>query len=150
MSIADAPSLETTPESTGEGLCCVERMAGCCAVSRAAGKCRGCGRGRSTVVLLGPAGRPGARSALRKRSPRVSCTPHLAPCTTAALLVQAEASETVSTRCTVPHAADPALVDSARALRAEFNTTFVMHNEDHTLGNALRMMLNQNPKVSVA
>lgn len=29
----------------------------------------------------------------------------------------------------------------------EFNTTFVMYNEDHTLGNALRMMLNQNPKV---
>ena len=46
--------------------------------------------------------------------------------------------------------ADPALLDAARALRAEFNTTFVMHNEDHTLGNALRMMLNQNPKVSVA
>ena len=32
---------------------------------------------------------------------------------------------------------------------AEFNTTFIMHNEDHTLGNALRMMLNQNPKVCV-
>ena len=33
---------------------------------------------------------------------------------------------------------------------SEFNTTFVMHNEDHTLGNALRMMLNQNPKVALA
>jgi len=32
--------------------------------------------------------------------------------------------------------------------RTEHNTTFVMHNEDHTLGNALRMMLNQNPKVT--
>ena len=32
-------------------------------------------------------------------------------------------------------------------MRTEFNTTFVMYDEDHTLGNALRMMLNQNPKV---
>merc|ERR1719329_798177 len=30
----------------------------------------------------------------------------------------------------------------------EFNTTFVMYDEDHTLGNTLRMMLNQNPKVT--
>ena len=32
-------------------------------------------------------------------------------------------------------------------IRKEFNTTFVMYDEDHTLGNTLRMMLNQKPKV---
>mmetsp|Transcript_25907 Transcript_25907/g.40558 ORF Transcript_25907/g.40558 Transcript_25907/m.40558 type:complete len:118 (+) Transcript_25907:92-445(+) len=30
----------------------------------------------------------------------------------------------------------------------EFSTTFVMRDEDHTLGNALRMMLNNNPNVT--
>mmetsp|Transcript_50512 Transcript_50512/g.120181 ORF Transcript_50512/g.120181 Transcript_50512/m.120181 type:complete len:118 (-) Transcript_50512:104-457(-) len=30
----------------------------------------------------------------------------------------------------------------------EFSTTFVMRDEDHTLGNTLRMVLNNNPKVT--
>mmetsp|Transcript_34120 Transcript_34120/g.70488 ORF Transcript_34120/g.70488 Transcript_34120/m.70488 type:complete len:116 (+) Transcript_34120:95-442(+) len=32
----------------------------------------------------------------------------------------------------------------------EFSTTFVMRDEDHTLGNTLRVVLNQNPKVTFA
>ena len=30
----------------------------------------------------------------------------------------------------------------------EFSTTFVMRDEDHTLGNAIRFALNQNPDVT--
>ena len=48
----------------------------------------------------------------------------------------------------VSFAAQDIIADGVVSLAlTEFNTTFVMHNEDHTLGNALRMMLNQNPKV---
>ena len=39
--------------------------------------------------------------------------------------------------------------DAARRLgRRQASATFTLHNEDHTMGNTLRYMLNKNPAVS--